>query len=249
VKPSPPPGSVMRVGCTGGPGTSDPGRISCERMNLRSLLMRAYDVKAYQISGPEWLTDVSFDIVASVAAGTTKEQVQQMWQHLLAERLKLTVHREAREMPYYALVVNKGGLKMAEVPDDAASGPTASGGGGGGGSRPSAAGGGSGFARATADRDGGTEPPGGRRGYLRGSKMQITQVLVGLTNHVDRPVIDQTGLTGRYKVDLEWTVDSDGSSPGIFSAVQEQLGLKLEPRKGPIDTLVIDHAEKVPTGN
>src|SRR5438552_1737761 len=75
MKSSPPPGNIMRVGCTGGPGTSDPGRISCERMNLRSLVMRAYDMKTYQVSGPDWMTEVTYDIVATLPPGTTKEQV------------------------------------------------------------------------------------------------------------------------------------------------------------------------------
>src|SRR3954451_10262547 len=106
VKPAPPQsGHMFRIGMSGGPGTPDPGRINFENVSLKNVIMRAYNVKGYQISGPSWLDSERFDITAKVPAGATKEQFQLMLQNLLAERFKLQLHRESKQMPVYALVV------------------------------------------------------------------------------------------------------------------------------------------------
>jgi uncharacterized protein (TIGR03435 family) len=102
-------------GCRGGPGTTDPGTLTCNNTPLKSLLVRTYDLKNYQVEGPAWLDTDGFDIVAKVPAGTTKEQFNLMLQSLLAERFKVTVHRETKTLPVYALTVAKGGPKLKEV--------------------------------------------------------------------------------------------------------------------------------------
>ncbi len=108
-------GRIMIAGPSGGPGTKDPGRIRYPFMNLKQLLTTAYDVKAYQISGPAWLDSERYDITATMAPGTTKEQFQVMLQNLLAERFKVAIHRETKELPMYSLVVAKSGSKLKRI--------------------------------------------------------------------------------------------------------------------------------------
>src|SRR4051794_38092776 len=117
VKPAPPPtpdsrGRIMMMGPSGGPGSKDPGRVRYPFTNLRSLLTIAYDVKSFQISGPSTLDTERFVITATMPSNTTKEQFQVMLQNLLAERFKLTLHRESRELPMYSLTVAKNGPKL-----------------------------------------------------------------------------------------------------------------------------------------
>jgi uncharacterized protein (TIGR03435 family) len=119
VKPASPnlPGGRIVVGMlapTGGPGTKDPGRIHYPRISLKYLLINAYGVNDYQISGPDWLDTEFFGIEATMSPDTTKEQFRAMLQNLLADRFKLKIHREAREGLAYSLVVAKDGPKMKE---------------------------------------------------------------------------------------------------------------------------------------
>jgi uncharacterized protein (TIGR03435 family) len=111
VKRSPPPtgngiNSTMRL---------DPGRLTCSNVSLKKLIYESYAVKDYQVSAPDWLSTEIYDIAATVPPGATRDDVQLMIQNLLAERFKLTLHRDTREMPVYALVVGKGGSKLQEV--------------------------------------------------------------------------------------------------------------------------------------
>ena len=97
VKPAEPQtGMAIRVMMRGGPGTPDPGQLNYSNVSLKNVLMAAYAVKGYQINGPKWLDSERFDIVAKIAPGATKEQFQLMLQNLLAERFKLTLHRETK---------------------------------------------------------------------------------------------------------------------------------------------------------
>jgi uncharacterized protein (TIGR03435 family) len=107
-------GMIRMAGPSGGPGTNDPGRVHYPFINLKNLLMNAYDVKGFQISGPSWLDTERFDIQATMPPETTKEQFRVMLQNLLAERFGLKVHHETKELPMYSLVVAKGGPKMKE---------------------------------------------------------------------------------------------------------------------------------------
>jgi uncharacterized protein (TIGR03435 family) len=298
IKPSAPPGrGVIRKDSPGGPGSGDPGRVTYTFSTIRDLMVDAYGVKRYQVSGgPKWLDSEPFDIVAKVPEGATKEQVKVMLQNLLAERFKLTLHRETKELPMYALVVGAKGpkLKDSNFAD----------------SQPKEGGRGEAGAQAAApppplpprlDKsrvkigpDGCPETPpmaGGRAGNFmimtpNGECMVSNgQTMDGLarqlSNRFDRPVIDQTGLKGKYDLKLRYDPSSmpagrggtimmikDGPGPGpaggdpanritpdgdpppsIFNALQQQLGLKLEARKGPVDLLVIDQVEKTPTEN
>jgi uncharacterized protein (TIGR03435 family) len=101
-----------RFTMNGGPGTSDPGRISYTNIMLKRILLTAYDLPNYRISGPDWLDTLRFDITATVPDGSTKEQFQSMLRNLLATRFQMTVHRESKEMAIYALLVAKNGAKV-----------------------------------------------------------------------------------------------------------------------------------------
>ena len=104
----------------GGPGTGgDPGQLTYTNVAMNRILMNAYGVESYQISGPKWLDEERFNITAKIAPGATKEQVKLMLQNLLTERFKLAAHRETKELPMYALVVGKGGPKLKESAEDA----------------------------------------------------------------------------------------------------------------------------------
>lgn len=277
IKPSAPPsGRGMRVGFNGGPGTKDPARIVYENMSLSGLVTIAYDLKRYQLSAPGWLDSERFDIQAKVPEGATKEQVRLMMQNLLAERFKLTIHHETKEMPMFQLVVAKGGHKLKEVveepaPKDGDAAPATPG--------P--------MPRITMDKNGYPVLPPGKgpmtimlNGRARTQGQETMEQFAGmLANQMGRPVTDATGLKGKYEISLYWEPDGismggappppppgavgpppgaggptaslpEGESgPAMFSALQEQLGLKLEPKKGPVDIIVVDHIEKVPTEN
>jgi uncharacterized protein (TIGR03435 family) len=123
VKPSPPPdGRGRTVGCIGGPGNGDPGLLTCRDMNLANLVSTAYKLSYYyQLSAPDWMKDpfATFDVNARVPEGATKDDFNVMMQNLLADRFKLVVHRESREIQQYDLVVAKNGPKFKEAPPPA----------------------------------------------------------------------------------------------------------------------------------
>jgi uncharacterized protein (TIGR03435 family) len=125
VKASPPrpPNGLVRVGCRGGPGTKDPGRWTCQNMTVWNLISNAYNLKRYQMPSDNFEAD-RYEITATMAAGTTREQFREMLKNLLKERFKLAVHFDKKEVPGYELVMAKGGVKMKEAqppkdnPDD-----------------------------------------------------------------------------------------------------------------------------------
>jgi uncharacterized protein (TIGR03435 family) len=252
IKPGPPPdvrGTFVRS--SGGPGSNDPERYTAENFSLENLVMNAYDVKPYQLNAPDWMRDARFNITAKIAPGATKEQFRLMQQNLLAERFGLKVHWETKEMPIYELVVAKGGLKIKEAapekpadPDQPRPGPP-----------PPMARDANGYP---------VLPPGDRammmmigngKAVRRARRETMQQTATQLSFQLGRPVVDATGLTGKYDFDLRWQNSSasaaaDGDSgPDLPQAIQEQLGLKLEAKKGPVKILVVDHAEKTPAEN
>jgi uncharacterized protein (TIGR03435 family) len=263
VKRTPPPEPNARVFFgppRGGPGTADPGQITWTNAALRNIVMTAYDVQTYQVTAPDWLGTERYDIVAKVPAGATKAQVNVMWQNLLKERFGMVLHHESKEFQVDELTVAKGGLKMKETEDPniepftPAAGPPKAGKNGvpqlnGSGAIVSIFPGANG---ATASM------------VARG--LPLPDIATRLANLLRRPVIDKTGLTGKYDFALEFTPDLSGialpagfsaqegnnaSDPGtnIASAVEKQLGLKLTSNKGKLDVIVVDRAEKIPTEN
>ena len=284
VKPAAPiTGNAIRVMMRGGPGTPDPGQITYTNVTVKNVLTNAYGVKSFQISGPGWLDSERYDIVAKLPRGATKAEFMAMLQNLLAERFKLTLHREKKDLPMYVLVVGKNGPKLKESVDDAA--PKE-------GDVPKSDGPAAAMGKIAIGKDGfPVLPPGsGGRGatamMLMNGNARMTanrQSMAGLaemlSGQLDLPVVDMTGLTGNYDFTLYFAPEGlvgmrlpgglppppppgEGgpgmpmasapdaqSNPSLFAALQEQLGLKLEQRKGPVDLLVIDHLEKAPVEN
>ena len=231
VKPAPPPtGRGMRVSERGGPGSDDPGFFRCENCSLAGLLETAFDILDYQLTGPDWLRNTRFDVSAKIAAGTTKAQYQMMFQNLLVERFKMTFHRDKKEMPILNLVVMKNGPKFKEsktpepAPDDdhRNSGPLKK------------------------DADGFPILPPGKgmmammangRSAMRSDEETMQALAASLAGQLRQPVIDATGLNGKYAIAMFWVSGDSPDSPGptIYNALQEQLGLKLESKKGSVD--------------
>jgi len=256
----------------GGPGDpNDPGRVNWENVSLRDMLRAAYGLRDYQISGPDWMNSTRFNVVAKLPPGTTRDQYALMWQALLKERFGLAAHRETKDLPAYALVVAKGGPKLPEAKDDP---PMTADGGGPGGPR---GGGGFGGPRGGGPMRNGMMMMRGL-GHLEAKGIPVSQFVDIMSRQLDRPVEDQTGLKGDYDFKLDYTPDEstngsmmkmgmptpmrrlegggDGAGPNadsngqsLFTAIQTQLGLKLEAKKLPLDMLVVDHAEKAPTEN
>jgi uncharacterized protein (TIGR03435 family) len=198
----------------------DPGRVSYSYVTLQNLFAQAYRVKNFQIVGPSWLDSERFDVVATLPKDTSEDQLREMLQTLLRERFQLAFHRESKAMSAYVLLAGNGGPKLSAVDE------------------------GIGGVRTTSSAN---------RRHLSG-KVSMTYFSGLLSNLLDRPVVNMTGLKGVYDVDLEWSVyDATGGQaddpPSLFSVLQEKLGLRLESRKAPVDLYIIDHLERVPTGN
>jgi uncharacterized protein (TIGR03435 family) len=269
VKPAAPQGAGS-FGMRGGPGSPDPERIAYSNVAMRSVLMNAYDVQSDQISGPAWLDSARFDIDAKIAPGATREQFRIMLQGLLAERFHLALHREKKEFPVYELVVAKNGpkFKKSVVSQDAPPPPAAPG--GRGGVDPNS------FpvppAHQTAQRaTNGIARMAGNQVTMAVLAQALKFPMTFLAGNggmmgLNARVVDKTGLEGEYDVTLEYewpgmvpspapgTADGlpagiAAPAPSIFTALQQQLGLKLEPTKELFEVLVVDHAEKTPTEN
>jgi uncharacterized protein (TIGR03435 family) len=271
--------------------------VDIGNLSLADFIRIAYKIKPYQLTGPDWMTAQRFDIQAKLPEGATKDQLPEMMQSLLADRFKLTIHRDTKEHSIYALVPGKNGIKMKESEPDvpaAAAEP---------GAPPAAPPGSGGMVVGSGENQVRIKPSGDGKGFSVGggpagpmkmsmgegglmrmefAKMSMAALADILSRFVDRPVVDMTELKGIYQVALSLSMDemraiartagaaagimmpmpgagaadavrrpSDAASApstSIFTTVQ-QLGLKLEPRKAPIETIVVDHLEKTPTEN
>lgn len=222
VKPTPPNGPGYRLNCEAG------RRFDTLGTNVQSLVIFAYDASGFQVSGgPAWVNsrDSGFDIEARPPAPMSLDQCRRMVQTLLAERFKVVVHREAKEMPVYALVVGSKGSKLHEAGPDEPTGMH---------SNIML----NGIVIGVNDN---YRPTATSRGM---TMAQLAGFLQGEAS-VGRPVLDQTNLKGVYSLTLDYAErPANDDRPDLFTAVQEQLGLKLESTRAPVDMLVIDHAEK-----
>lgn len=253
IRPSKPPsGGRMRIGMN-----VDGAMLRYSNANLKDCIRTAFRVKEFQVQGPEWLSAARFDIVAKLPDGSSKEQVPEMLQSLLAERFKLALHRDTKEHAVYALVAAKGGpkLKPAEVTAGAAPKP---------GGDP---------ARGPMPRGAMAMMMSPSGMHLRSSATTLANFAEAISRFCERPVVDATGIQGLYDFDLVFSPETLRNMPGggpmmmrrgggerpqadapsepavsIYEAVQ-RYGLKLEPRKAPMEMLVIDHIEKEPTAN
>jgi uncharacterized protein (TIGR03435 family) len=218
-----------------------PERFMATNFTLHGLIQVSYGVQDTQImGGPDWLDSEKYDVDAKVRSSVVDElgkfseekrslEKQRMIQALLAERFKLTLHRETKNLPVYALVLAKNGRKLQEAKpgDTYVNGPKGPGG------RPIG---------------GGTlvEPESGK---LVGQGVPVGELVALLSQKLGRTVLDETGLIGNYDFTLQWTAAqnqgaSESSTSSILAAVQEQLGLRLESKESPAEVLVVDNAEK-----
>jgi bla regulator protein blaR1 len=226
-----------------------PGRLTASAP-LRVLMEAAYHVQPFQIvGGPEWTGSEQYEIDARATGNSEYAQMMLMLQSLLADRFQLRFHREPREMPVYALVPARGGLKLPP-PRDGSCVETEV--------QPPGQG-----EPAPPPRCGGLDVPLEAGGFhMRGGKVSMAEFVRKLAEMLGRTVTDQTGFSGVFDIDLVFRADgsiagfpplppgaipTETASPSIFSAVQ-QLGLRLESTKGPVEVLVIDNVEK-PSGN
>jgi uncharacterized protein (TIGR03435 family) len=239
---------VNRSGDAGGGFGGRPGRIVVTNYTLRDIIRNAYGLQRYQIvGGPEWLAQDRFDINAKAPEGAPQSQLLAMMQGLLADRFKLRVHRETRDLPVFALILARAdrrlGPKMQSATFDCAAAAAA---------------------RARGETPAVPAPAGDRP--VCGARANPGRMLVGgysipdfarnLAGFAGRPILDRTGLTAAYDFELTWTPDEpppagvqlppwyDPNGPSLQTAVQEQLGLKLDTTTGPVDVLVIDGAER-----
>ncbi len=201
----------------------DGRRVRIGNIDMTTLISMAYAVHPKQIvNAPDWFSTAHWDIegVANTEREPSVAQVQQMLQKLLADRFELKTRRDQREIPVYALTVAKGGPKLTKSVSDPTALPGWKGSGG---------------------------------GNMQFRNTTMTVFLLDMQNKFNRPLVDQTGLDGRYDFSLRWTPDeapSDNADapPGMFTAIQEQLGLKMLPVKAPANVLVIETVAR-PSGN
>jgi uncharacterized protein (TIGR03435 family) len=229
---SPPPAfEVASVKPDKSPGRGNRTDVHGNRLSFAGSLFRciqdAYNVKDYQISGPEWIKDARYDIQAVEPEGTQdKNSWRPMLQTLLAQRFQLKLHRETRQLPVFALVIAKQGPKLHKSEN-----PTGS-------------------------------DVSGRGTHYTFSGVSMPELAEVLSSEItDRPVVDRTGLSGQFDFTLRYSRDSEpdvagraraegnSADPDVFTALEDQLGLKLVATKAPIEFLIIDIVEKAPTEN
>ncbi len=229
--------SLKPVQSTGGSylsnlGTTRHGEVKLTNTTLSDCIRYAYSIItndaqiATSDKSLDWIRnrEVRFDIAAKAGLEAPPSQLLVMLQTLLTERFKMALHRESRELPYLALTIGKNGPKITSPQE-------------------------------SAPWSGMPQIP----GRIISDRMSMSTLATLLSRFLRQTVLDQTGLAGPYGINLVWTpenfrtrpdtTESDASGPTIYTAVQEQLGLKLESRKGPVEVIVIDHAEKVPVEN
>jgi uncharacterized protein (TIGR03435 family) len=199
-----------------------PGNFSATNASYAECIRWAYQVKDYQVLGPDWLPsdEASYDIVAKAPPDTPLAQIRLMVQRLLAERLKLALHRETRTLPIYELVVAKNGPNLSK----------------------------SGLQKSSADAHQSTSS---RGGHVTATHVSMAELAYQISRWTGRPIFDKTGIKGEFDFTLNYATDDRDTNtlPTLLTAIQEQLGLKLEAAKGPVEVLVIDHAERIPTEN
>lgn len=258
---------------------ADPGRVTYNGVPLTLLVMNAYKIKRYQITGgPDWLNSERFDVIAKLPEGAKQDQVPEMLQSLLEDRFGLKLHHDTKELPLYELTVAKGGPKIKASVED----PNAK-------DTPLPPPG------QLKTKDGVPQLPTGRKGtfiMMRPGAMTLVSNVATLSDFASRladqlgtPVVDKTGLSGTYDFAVSFApepgqgvlafsgppppapgaggaagagaagpkpLSADAQqfdAPPLAAAIQEQLGLKLEKKKGPVDILVIEHIEKTPSEN
>jgi uncharacterized protein (TIGR03435 family) len=198
-----------------------PGGLEMTNVSLRQCVWTAYGIQDSNLVAPDWLASTYFDILAKPPADHPEKYLQPMLKTLLEERFKLVAHRETRVLPAYELVIGKGGLKVQEV-------------------------------------EAGPDKTSSSRTTFNGKKTTMQRLADFLASVLNRPVIDKTETKGVFDIQLKFAPEAtaarepragDASAPSIFTALQEQVGLKLQSEKLPVEVVVVDHIERVPTEN
>ena len=209
------------------------GRYTATNVALRLLIREAYNLRDAQlIDAPPWTMAEHFDIAAKAAGETEYKEILLMLQSLLAERFRLTVHKDTRELPIYALVVarsdGKLGPQLVQAPFDCTDPANKQ------------------AAEKVAAQCGTSVNTSSVSAKLQGNFIPLSQLATVLSGFAGRIVLDRTGLADAFNVTLAWTPNqtADTSGASLFTAVQEQLGLKLEPSRGPVDVIVVDRVER-----
>lgn len=196
--------------------------IKLVRETVQSMIMFAYGVHGKQIAGaPDWVSSQAFDVdgIPDVEGDPSFLQFQLLVKQLLADRFGLVTHSGRHDLSYYALRVAPGGSKIAKSPSPE---------------------------DASADQTGNGGPKGQTMKYTNNS---MAEFALGMQYFTDRPIVNETTLSGRYDFTLTWSTDTlkapeDDAAPGLFTAMREQLGLDLKPAKGPVDVMVVDAVKK-----
>lgn len=227
IKPSNRPLAGMHVGIAPG------GVFEATNVTLGTLIQQAYDVRDFQISGgPGWMNTERYDIVAKGDGPGVSEadlvkmtdqqrddfqkQMQEKLIALMADRFQLKVHRETKELPVYALIIGKSGIRIRHTSDNFSDQSSVK----------------------MRRNDAG-------KAEITGTEVPLAFLARQLSNQVGRPVLDKTDLKGNYDFKVVFAPDlNDPDGPSIFTAVEEQLGLKLDSQKGPVGVVIVDRAEK-----
>ena len=216
-----------RSGSGGSHSNGDRGMFTGTNLTLMSFIATAFGVKQYQVEGPAWLSTERYDIAAKLPTGLARDRDQfraamgAMMQKMLVDRFKLAVHHDRKILPVYELTVGKKGVKI----------------------QPAACSGSNSRSNNT---------------HYTTTCITMNGFAEFLSRRMDLPVLDATGLTASYSFTLDWIPDpqpGDGKAadmaggPTLTEALQDQLGLRLETRKAPVEIIVVDHAERVPAEN
>jgi uncharacterized protein (TIGR03435 family) len=199
---------------------TSPGSVTAQNTPLLELLRWSYGLKDFQVDGPHWTQDQGYDILAKASGPAAEQELQAMMRDVLTQRFKLVFHREIKELPVYEMTIAKGGHKL----------------------QPSVGEGEQRF-------DGG-----GGNLMVRASQIGMAELASLISRPLQRPVVDKTGLAGKFDVTLNLTgyAPVDGANDReilVAISVQQQLGLKLEPKKAPVEMFIIDGAEKLSSQN
>jgi uncharacterized protein (TIGR03435 family) len=239
-------------------------QVRVTAMTVKDYIGIAYTLRPQQIDGPDWISQQRWDVSATIPEGVPPSKVPEMLQTLLAERFQLRFHRETKELPVYALGVSKGGVKLTEAapdPNAPASAPDTV----------NVVGGGSGAGVSLDLGNGSSFTLANNQIHIR--RMTMADVAETLTRFVDRPVVDQTGLTKTYDVTLDLTPEEynailirsavnagvplppqvmrmlDNASPDTLSAALSKFGLAFDARRAALEVLIVDSGSKTPTDN
>jgi uncharacterized protein (TIGR03435 family) len=230
------------------------GRATLTDFSMNELIILAWHTQGFRIvGGPSWFDSERYTIEAEAEGNPVLEDSRLMLRSLLQDRFRLALHRETRELPAYALVPVKSGARLAEAKNgscktaDESSGPTPP-------SEPGLPG--CGFSQRLRPQNNGAPMM-----QLQGHSVTTSMIARMIGNILDRAVSDDTGISGSFDISVEYAMDdgllkrvapdarvSDNTAPSLFTALQEQVGLKLESRRVPVEVLVIDHAER-PSAN